>query len=156
MTRADPGLQLIPIDAAGLPASAIGDLPEIAAEVAQAHVQLYEASGYLPPWIGYLACIDGRCVGSCGFKGPLNEGRVEIAYFTFPPYEARGIATRMARALLELAWDAAPTVLVTAETLPVESASTRILGKLGFVHTGSYEHAEDGLVWTWQRSPAAV
>jgi RimJ/RimL family protein N-acetyltransferase len=121
-----------------------------AAKVVEATVQLYRAVGYEPPWVGYLAFENGMCVGSCGFKSPPQNNRVEIAYFTFPQHESRGVATRMASELVRLALDQMPAVTVAAQTLPDESASTSILKKLRFRYVGSVEHPEDGLVWEWQ------
>ena len=61
----------------------------------------------------------------------------EIAYFTFPEFEGRGIATAMARELLDLAKTAEPGIVVTAQTLPQHNASTRILEKLDFARAGT-------------------
>ena len=72
---------------------------------------------------------DDACVGFCGFKSPPQSNRVEIAYFTFPEYESRGIATRMANELIRLALDKMPAVTVAAQTLPEENASTAVLKK---------------------------
>ena len=111
--------------------------------------QLYRAVGYEPPWIGYLAFENSTCVGSCGFKAPPQNNRVEIAYFTFPGHESRGIATRMASELIRMALEKSPTLIVAAQTLPEENASTSILKKLRFRCVGAVEHPEDGLVWEW-------
>lgn len=45
----------------------------------------------------------GVAVGTCGFKSSPDQGRVEIAYFTFPDFEGRGLATAMAGELLAIA-----------------------------------------------------
>jgi RimJ/RimL family protein N-acetyltransferase len=90
-------------------------------------------------------------VGTCGFKGPPAGSRVEIAYFTLPGYEGRGVATRMTHQLLRLAEAQDPTVLIAAQTLREHGASTRILQKLGFELWGEVNHPEDGLVWEWRR-----
>ena len=94
--------------------------------------------------------MDGMCVGSCGFKAPPKDNRVEIAYFTFSAFEGKGMATRMAEALLSMSSHAAPQVVVAAQTLPKESPSTTILKKLGFKHVATLQHPEDGEVWEWQ------
>lgn len=122
----------------------------VAAEIVTATMQLYRKVGYELPWIGYLAFEGGRCVGSCGFKSSPRENRVEIAYFTFPGHESKGVATRMAAELIRLAFDKSPNVIVAAQTLPQRSASTSILTKLGFCFVAAIEHPEDGLVWEWQ------
>jgi RimJ/RimL family protein N-acetyltransferase len=120
-----------------------------AAEVIEGTTQLYRKVGYEPPWVGYLAFEDSTCVGACGFKSPPQNNRVEIAYFTFPGHESRGVATRMASELIRLALEKMPDVRVAAQTQPEENASTSILKKLRFRLVGSVEHSEDGLVWEW-------
>ncbi|MCB0165415.1 MAG: GNAT family N-acetyltransferase [Anaerolineae bacterium] len=100
--------------------------------------------------------VDGCCVGTCGFKSPPENNRVEIAYFTFPDYEGKGIATQMARALVTIAVEADLRIDVAAQTLPVDSASTTILRKLGFENTGTVIHPEDGAVWEWRYAPQSI
>ena len=130
--------------------------PQIAAEIVGVTIQLYRAVGYEPPWIGYLAIENDTCVGTCGFKSPPQNNRVEIAYFTFPGYESRGVARRMGAELVRMALDKMPAVTVAAQTLPEESPSTSVLKKLGFRMVGTVEHPEDGLVWEWQFSIDSV
>ena len=112
-------------------------------------VELYRNRGFHRPWISYVAVENDRPIGTCTFKSPPVDGRVEIAYWTFPDSEGKGVGTWMARQLLELAQRCDPTVCVFAQTLPEESASTSILRKLGFTRDGSVEHPEDGTVWEW-------
>jgi len=109
------------------------------------------------PWGSYLA-LEGsarRLVGTCGFKGnPDAEGAVEIAYFTFPGDEGRGIATAIAARMVDLASDATPPIrIVRAHTLPEVNASGRVLTKVGFARVGEVIDPEDGLVWRWERRP---
>lgn len=143
-------LELVAITERGQLARPLAFTPAIAEQVVAATVGLYEKVGFEPPWIGYLAIESGQCVGTCGFKSPPHNNRVEIAYFTFPEHEARGVATRMATELMRLAWDELPDLTLCAQTLPEENASTSILKKLGFRFVGKVEHPEDGLVWEWQ------
>ncbi len=144
--------ELVAIDQNGELSKPVQLTPQVATEVVEATTQLYRAVGYEPPWIGYLAVENGTCVGTCGFKSPPQNNRVEIAYFTFPEYESRGIATRMGSELIRLALDKMPAVTVAAQTLPEENASTSVLKKLGFRLVGSVEHPEDGSVWEWKFS----
>jgi RimJ/RimL family protein N-acetyltransferase len=144
-------MKLIAIAATAEPVETLPGVPDLATQVGLAYRQLYLVAGFAPPWIGYLAQENDVCVGSCGFKGPPVGKHVEIAYFTFPEYEGRGIATRMARALLRIVGETDAEVTATAQTLPQESASTAILKKLGFVLIGTVNHPEDGEVWEWQR-----
>jgi len=79
----------------------------------------------------------------------VKNGKVEIAYFTFPGFEGRGFATQMAALLIRLAEASDKTTLVTAQTLPHKNASTSILSKLGFTKVRNINHPEDGEVWEW-------
>ncbi len=134
----------------GTPERLVHDLPPSAPEVLAAMARLYEAAGCVRPWIGYLALEGGACVGTCAFKSAPRDGSVEIAYFSFPGNEGRGVATRMAAALIAMARRADPQVAIKAQTLPEENASTAVLRKLGFEQVGVVEHAEDGTVWEWR------
>ncbi|RXA21774.1 N-acetyltransferase [Methanosarcina sp. MSH10X1] len=111
---------------------------------------LYEAAGYFLPWIGYLALEEEKCAGTCAFKSTPESNRVEIAYFTFPEFEKQGVATRMVQALLRIAFDAVPGLIIAAQILPGENASTAVLKKLGFHFVAELEHTEDGKFWEWQ------
>ncbi len=145
-------MELIAITQNGELEKPIVSMPAMAAEVVGATTQLYGSVGYGPPWIGYLAFEGETCVGVCGFKSPPQDNRVEIAYFTFPEHESRGVATQMASELIRLARERLPAVTIAAQTLPEENASTSILKKLRFRLTGTLEHPEDGQVWEWQLS----
>ena len=122
----------------------------VVAQTVEATLALYERRGFVEPWIGYLAEQDGRFVGGCGFAAPAQQGEAEIAYFTFPGHEGRGVATHMARALLALARPSAEGVAFIAHTLPQDGPSTTILRKLGFECLGAIEHPEDGTIWKWR------
>ena len=103
------------------------------------------------PWGSYLACDGGDGVGLCAFKtAPDSQGRVEIAYFTFPSYERRGYATGMAGALVRIA-RAGGASLVVANTLPQENASNAALRRNGCAFAGETIDPEDGLVWRWEQ-----
>lgn len=121
-----------------------------AAEVCGSMAALHASSGYQPPWVGYLALEGNSIVGTCAFKSPPENDRVEIAYYTFPGHEGRGVATRMASLLVEIARKAQPSVRVFAQTMPEENASTSVLKKLGFRFKGNVTHPEDGDVWEWE------
>lgn len=124
---------------------------EILKDVCVATLALYPHEEPFLPWVGYLAEEQGVLVGTCAFKSPPVAGEIEIAYFTFAEHEGRGVATRMARNLVELAVKHGVADIM-AQTLPMPNASTRILTKLGFQFTGSVIHPEDGEVWEWRIS----
>lgn len=111
-------------------------------------INIYPNRSPVLPWAGYLAEQDGVFIGSCAFKTPPKNGEVEIAYFTFPEYEGQGVATCMARWLVDLAKKQGIN-RIKAQTLPEENASTHILRKLNFIFAGEVMHPEDGKVWEW-------
>jgi RimJ/RimL family protein N-acetyltransferase len=146
-------VSLIPINRNGTLRGYAEALPELMGEVLQGTVGLYTTAGFEEPWICYLALASGTPVGTCGFKSPPRDGRVEIAYFTFPEAEGRGIATAMAAALVAIAKPF--PVIVAAQTLPERNASHRVLEKLGFRYVETVFHPEDGSVWEWRLSEAS-
>ncbi len=143
------GMTLITIGRDGVPCGHGGRLPDIATQVCTATAKLYDSVGFDEPWVCYLAVSESVLVGTCGFKSPPIDGRAEIAYFTFPEFEGNGIATLMATKLITLAREHQPSIQITAQTLPDRNASHRILEKLGFHHTDTIEHIEDGTIWEW-------
>jgi RimJ/RimL family protein N-acetyltransferase len=146
-------VSLVPIDRDGTLREYPGVLPEVVDEVLRGTVGLYDVAGFEEPWICYVALENGTPVGTCGFKSPPCDGRVEIAYFTFPGAEGRGIATAMAAALVAIAKPF--PVIVAAQTLPEPNASHRVLEKLGFEHVDTVLHPEDGRVWEWRLPEAS-
>jgi [ribosomal protein S5]-alanine N-acetyltransferase len=143
-------VSLIPIDHDGTPRGYSGSLPKVTIEVFRATAELYARAGFEEPWIGYLALADKIPVGTCGYKAKPQDGRVEIAYFTFSEFEGRGYASAMAARLVAIAREHESSVVVAAQTLPERGASHRILEKLGFRHVDTIDHPEDGTVWEWQ------
>ncbi|WP_137864559.1 MULTISPECIES: GNAT family protein [unclassified Sphingomonas] len=110
---------------------------------------LYDQLGFDPPWIGYIAVLSGTAVGGGAFVGPPAGNRVEIAYFTRSDHQRRGVATRTARQLVEIARRHAPGIELYAKTMPEENASTRILAGLGFRRIGTDIDHEIGEAWAW-------
>lgn len=105
------------------------------------------------PFGSFLAIdVDSdEVVGTCAYKDvPNDRGEVEIAYFTFVPFEGRGFGRAMARALVERACQSPATTMVIAHTLPEENPSVRILRSIGMTFTGQVVDPEDGPVWRWE------
>ena len=144
-----PDFRLVPGGADGLPRELGIVLPDFAQESCAMSAAWYAQVGFVPPWTGYFAVTAGIAVGGGGFKEAPKDGRVEIAYFTVPEFEGRGFATQTARALVEIARRADRRLVIAAQTLPVENASTAILRKLGFRLDRPLVHPEDGEVWEW-------
>jgi RimJ/RimL family protein N-acetyltransferase len=125
-------------------------LTPLCAEVIAATRSMYNQSGYNEPWTGYLAIDGNHCIGTCAFKRAPQNDRVQIAYFTFPEFEKRGFDLKMLEELVAIARKESPNIVLLAETLPKENASTRILRKLGFEHVAHREHKDEGSVWEWE------
>ena len=125
---------------------------------------------------GVEACVDevlgatGECetflavdpetrqvVGTCGYRGPLAAGRREIAFHTFPPFEGRGWATAMTRALLARTFADPAVTTVVAHTLPMRDPATSVLRANGLVRVeirrrdeSGPDGAKRGRVWRWE------
>ena len=120
----------------------------------QALLQMYDdyypKIGFRLPWVAYLIVEQDQVLGSCSFTGQPAEGKVEIAYWTFAPFEGQGVASFACRELIKIAQSADPSVTVTAKTAPEHNASTRILAKNGFVFTEIVQDEEIGDAWLWE------
>jgi len=112
----------------------------------------FQASAPIDPWVhGFnLFLDDGTNVGMGSFKGPPDDGAVEIAYAILPEHQGRGYATDAARVMVEYAFKSAEVRVVRAHTLPDGAASQRVLKKSGFTRKGEFIDPEDGLVWRFE------
>ena len=71
-------------------------------------------------------------IGSMGFKAPPdNQGAVEIGYDIAPAYQGNGYATEMARAFVNWGLEQTSVRRITAECLPDNAPSIRVLEKIG-------------------------
>lgn len=143
-------MRLLPVSEGGSVPGFSGPQTAELSGILQHTVDFYSQIGFEEPWISYLAIDGAEPVGICSFKSRPMNGRVEIAYFTFPTHEGRGIATEMASRLVALASSQPDVRCIAAQTLPERNASHRILEKLGFEATGTVEHPEDGAVVEWR------
>ena len=93
----------------------------------------------------------GRAIGGAGFKAPPDEMNcVEIGYGLVPDARGRGYATEAVLGLVAAAGRAGATY-VSAQTLPGNTASERVLVKAGFSIVGSDADAN-----YWRRDAAIV
>jgi ribosomal-protein-alanine N-acetyltransferase len=91
-------------------------------------------------------------IGLVGFKGPPNDGYVEIGYSVSPSRQGRGFATEAICALAGHAVRLSRVNVIVAHTLPNSSASTRVLEKCGFQKVSEIIDPVEGPVWRWERS----
>lgn len=148
-SEATEAFRLIACDRNGEPCEELKDVPPMIRENSAATAALYQKVSFIPPWIGYLAVFDGEVVGGGAFVGPPKENRVEIAYFTLPEHEGKGMASRTAGTLVSIAREANPSIELFAKTLPQLNASTTILSRLGFRQIGSVVDDDIGEAWGW-------
>jgi [ribosomal protein S5]-alanine N-acetyltransferase len=93
-------------------------------------------------------------IGSIGFKGnPDRRGCIEIGYGISPHYRRSGYTYEAARALVAWAFRQPGVLRVTAECLPDNHGSRRILEKLGMSLLGMQGVY---LRWTLDRHPRAT
>lgn len=123
--------------------------PAVTGEFAAEMASLAEIE-HVPPFCAYVARRAGVPVGFGGFKGgPDDAGAVEIGYLTFPLHEGQGVATAVAAGLVTIARSHG-VATVLAHTMPQANASTRVLEKNGFAHTGSALDDDIGEAWRWE------
>jgi [ribosomal protein S5]-alanine N-acetyltransferase len=97
-----------------------------------------EAAGW---WLHYVVgAVTTRptLAGVVGYKGPPQDGVVEIGYSIVPSQRRRGLATEACRALIAAAYERGAETIV-AHTLPELEPSIGVLRKLGFAPAESRE-----------------
>ncbi len=120
-------------------------------EVLAVYPGYYQRVGFLKPWVGYFATMDGNEIVGCGgYKGKPFDGKIEIAYGTFKNFEGQGYGRMICRQLVLLSQQTDPSIRITARTLLENNASTTILKHSGFNCTGIVFDEEDGNVWEWE------
>jgi len=94
----------------------------------------------------FVAGDPPELVGWGGFKGPPEDGVVELGYEIAEGRRGRGLATAATRAMLAEAFADQRVTAVIAHTLAERNASNRVLEKAGFHPDG--EAQEDGeVIW---------
>jgi ribosomal-protein-alanine N-acetyltransferase len=103
------------------------------AEALPAFAQNMEKEPEAPTWVGLIIHkTDRTLIGDMGFHGaPDENGAVEIGYSIVPKYRNQGYATEMVRALIHWAFQQTEIKVVTAETLKENTASIKVLTKVG-------------------------
>ena len=97
-------------------------------------------------WLYYMLLTEPDppiLVGTVSYKGPPNDGVVEIGYSVVRSWRRRGLATEASRGLIEAAWEQG-VKLVIAHTFADLEPSIGVLGKLGFEPAGLNEEGELG------------
>ena len=69
----------------------------------------YPIIGFNLPWVAYLILQQNQVVGLGSFKGQPNEGKIEIAYWTFNGFKSQGIASFACKELITISQKADPS-----------------------------------------------
>jgi len=116
--------------------------PEMLADALPIFLQWMEAAPDQVGWYVWYATIrspgdepDVLAAGG-GFKGPPQDGSVEIGYSVLPQFHGRGHASEMVRALTDWAFTQPGVSRIVAETTEDNVPSMRLLRRLGFVEAG--------------------
>lgn len=118
-------------------------------QLLQMYTDFYPKIGFHIPWVGYFVVRQDKIVGSCSFVGRPQNGKVEIAYWTFKEFEGQGIASFACKELVKIANQTDPSVTITAKTAPEHNASTKILKNNNLVFTEIVQDEEIGDAWLW-------
>jgi len=135
----------VPDDGFGFPGSA-------SVETMRSLHEHLKANPAVLGWWMYLFvhAEDKMLVGQGGYKGRADEtGRVEIGYAIVPAYRRRGLATEVARGLIDNAFAHGHVKGVEARTLAERNASTRVLERVGMGFAGTAKDPDLGEVWRW-------
>lgn len=98
---------------------------------------------------------DGVCVGGTGLHLRGDLGEIEIGYWVKTSHTKQGIATRVSKALVDVAFEMNEVTSVIISHDIANTASQRVPEKLGFSVAKEYERepeaaSESGLVRVWR------
>jgi ribosomal-protein-alanine N-acetyltransferase len=139
------------------PQQALADVedmpPEQRAQVSPEWLGRVRATGPDPWTLGFAIAdrFTRAPLGTAGFKGPPQDGWVEIAYGVVAEHQGNGYATEAAEALVGFAFQHPHVLVVRAHTFAQANASARVLTKCGFRSVGEVNDPEDGNVWRWEK-----
>ncbi|MDP3712715.1 MAG: GNAT family N-acetyltransferase [Mycobacteriales bacterium] len=131
------------LDAALAPLTAAPDWPHADTPDALRPLAEYGAPGDDGGWLVVLGSPrDGTVVGDCGWLGgPAPGGDVEIGYGLAPSARGQGLGTEAVAVLCTWAAAQPGVTRLTADVLPGNEASLRLLRRLGFAQAAADEAA---------------
>lgn len=118
-------------------------------------VEFLKALHGRPLWTGVWGFVDGGLAGSAMYKSDIQYWGVEIGYGVSPFVEGRGLATAMARHLVEYAFENG-VGCVRAHTRHDGIASQQVLAKVGFQYVGDFDEPDDGVVKRFEIRPSSI
>lgn len=103
-------------------------------------------------WAPYLFVHkgDGVLMGLGGFKGPPDNGVVEIGYGVAFAYRNQGYAFEAVQAMIRYAFGFPDIHTVRAHTLSEVNASNRVLEKCGLKRVAVINDPGEGVLWRWE------
>lgn len=102
--------------------------------------------------VSWLIIEDQEIVGLCSVTGPPSAGVIDIGYGIAPSRRRRGIAQKAIGEIVTWARCAPHVSAITADTVPDNIASQRVLQSNGFSKVGERNDDEDGHVICWRCS----
>lgn len=100
----------------------------------------YAVHGY-----GRLACIEketGTLIGFCGLKNDAKLGEIDIGYRFFESSWGKGFATESSRVVMSHGRDVLGLRRIVGVVDPANTASARVLQKLGLVYEKQVRYAD--------------
>jgi RimJ/RimL family protein N-acetyltransferase len=110
---------------------------------ARARLSAAELAKYYHRGLGRLACVlksNGLVVGMAGLKHLDELGEVDLGYRFLSDYWGMGLATEAGRATLDYGFKNLRLERIIGLVHPENTASARVLEKLGFIHSGVIEY----------------
>lgn len=117
----------------------------------EGHIRKLQDDPELKGWGVWLAIRqdNGKPIGDLGFKGkPDDGGIVEVGYGIVPDEQNQGFATEAMSALLEWTFSSGKVSKVIADCLAGNTASIKVLQKLGMQQTGK---DQDMIYWALKK-----
>jgi RimJ/RimL family protein N-acetyltransferase len=90
----------------------------------------------MPGWFQYAIDLDGVLIGDIGLNLHENLMQAELGFTLSPPYQGNGYATEAVRGLLDQLFGERNLHRVSAECDARNTASIRLLERLGFRREG--------------------
>lgn len=118
--------------------------PEKIAARLQFYISCYETHGF-----GVSAVLrksDGEFIGWGGLQPLEDSGEIEVGYGFDTPHWGRGYATEMAEAWLRYGFEEAGLERIVAVAVPENTASRRVMEKLGMKFEKYAEHYQNQCV----------
>jgi RimJ/RimL family protein N-acetyltransferase len=118
----------------------VHDLAQAEAYVRRAFIDLYQELGF-----GYYVIRDHNqtAIGVAGFLKKAYLENVDFGFAFLPKYIRQGYALEVSRAMLDYAEKELELRVLDAVTLEKNTASKKLLEKLGFIQLGNIEMPDD-------------